>query len=466
MGILNANLKHYYQRRGSWLFMILMIPMSGFMYAVSRDISRFFSVYCVMLFMMGIWASSLQKDIMVKPYSFCLPNHRPVLGKFTFLSSFIFAFLLSLFAFTYDGFTLSSHYMSYIGLLFLGMACFLLATNLVMALRQSGALFGFFGLFTLFPQRGHEVMNTVLYDYPLLPIALGMTSMIYSWFRFGQPALFRKWCGQMHLGVFDSYNKKKALELRKDLLLKNASDKRVKGGGLSKIFWDTFRRKVPLTLIQQIWGYLYLNALRFEIGLTKKVVIIQLVAVLFLGYVANLFVFLIIPMIFLAVLLMNMEMPLYSDQVLTLSRKNKFLSTLTVTILVTLLSVVFLLSCVLITHIVEPIMPDITLSSSAFTYKALDASLVLVVLFGVPVVSVLKMFFKQSVALVLVIFLFQMIALPYFIMRKPQIDESGLLQSIPETDQGVILLLSLMAWALYIWLLKFCSLKRCLMKPA
>ena len=85
MSILTANLKHLYQRRSVWFWYVLllcqtpMILMPSFLAKSDRYLG-----YIIFSLLVGVMAGGLQKDILTKSFSFCLPNHRQIPRTFIF----------------------------------------------------------------------------------------------------------------------------------------------------------------------------------------------------------------------------------------------------------------------------------------------------------------------------------------------------------------------------------------------
>ncbi len=82
MSILIANLKHLYQRRGAWfayLIILCMVPMALFGLKYDRYLG-----FLLISFWTGVFAGNMQKDVLMKPFSFCLPGHRRIPTLFIF----------------------------------------------------------------------------------------------------------------------------------------------------------------------------------------------------------------------------------------------------------------------------------------------------------------------------------------------------------------------------------------------
>ena len=93
MKILIANLKHFYQCRSVWWFYLplclILIPMlllwrniisklSDFGITIELGYLGLFGILALLPFCLGFLTADLQRTVLAKPFSFCMPNHRSV----------------------------------------------------------------------------------------------------------------------------------------------------------------------------------------------------------------------------------------------------------------------------------------------------------------------------------------------------------------------------------------------------
>ena len=82
MSVLTVNLKHLYQRRGLWLFYVLVITFAFAGIAMLFDDTKAgegrFVGLIVLAFVVGLLLSALPIEVMSKPFSYCLPGHRKI----------------------------------------------------------------------------------------------------------------------------------------------------------------------------------------------------------------------------------------------------------------------------------------------------------------------------------------------------------------------------------------------------
>ena len=87
MSILAANLKHLYQRRGVRFWYVLLLCQMPMILMPSK-FDRYLG-YLIVSLLMGVLAGGLQKDILTKPFSFCLPGHRRITRTFIFRIGYV-----------------------------------------------------------------------------------------------------------------------------------------------------------------------------------------------------------------------------------------------------------------------------------------------------------------------------------------------------------------------------------------
>ena len=83
--ILAANMKHLYQRRVAWFWYLLILCQAPVI-LMPPFLARFdrYLGYLIASLLVGILAGGMQKDVLIKPFSFCLPNHRRIPRAFIF----------------------------------------------------------------------------------------------------------------------------------------------------------------------------------------------------------------------------------------------------------------------------------------------------------------------------------------------------------------------------------------------
>ena len=99
MTILQANLKHLYQRKLRLLgplFLIAAAVVLTVEVADGYDNDGILIVCGMIAFMAGCFNAILPIEILTKPFSYCLPGHRTIPAKFLFVTGFVICVLFSL----------------------------------------------------------------------------------------------------------------------------------------------------------------------------------------------------------------------------------------------------------------------------------------------------------------------------------------------------------------------------------
>lgn len=79
MGVLKANLRHLYQHRGLWLYYYLCAWFAYCAAQIGRDNAHLIWMWCMLInFIAGLALGTLQREVLSKPFVYCLPGHRPV----------------------------------------------------------------------------------------------------------------------------------------------------------------------------------------------------------------------------------------------------------------------------------------------------------------------------------------------------------------------------------------------------
>jgi hypothetical protein len=195
MRILQANLKHLYQRRALWwwyLFMLGFMPLMLMPFIIDRYLG-----YLVISFLVGSLLAGLQRDILAKPFSFCLPGHQQISRRFLFWTGAVVNAVLGLVFFAYPGIGLPNVLLvvcaaGFAGLLayFWGMYLDMMEKPAMaavsMPLLVGGAIF-----------KWDRAIQHIIISWPLLMIAAGTLACVWVWKWLGRHALHRRYCGKV-----------------------------------------------------------------------------------------------------------------------------------------------------------------------------------------------------------------------------------------------------------------------------
>jgi hypothetical protein len=268
MSILTANLKFFYQRPALWVgyafISIFSFPLfiPPFSHKPGQP-SFLFHALAVSL-VSGFICTSLWKETLGKPFSFCLPKSRHVPGKVILIAGTVINLLISLlylYGYLYgrQPETFFFALQIFISAFFSGMSLFLISALLVFQAtpNNQGALIFLIIPLLAFPSVTREI-EAVLISHPLSLMLLGMGLGLFTWFRMGQRDLRRRLCLLPSLSLFDSWNQTKQKKFRNLALARKSwpQDER------RREQWENFflaRMKYydVLSVGRNVWGNLY-----------------------------------------------------------------------------------------------------------------------------------------------------------------------------------------------------------------
>ena len=261
MSILAANLKHLYQRRGAWFWYLVILVMIPTMAFINSESGRYLG-YLLTSYLVGFLVGAVQKEILSKPFSFCLPGHTGIPRRFIVwvgvvinaLLGFVFIFHLglgypSVFLVVLAGATAGM----VVHLLCAGLMLFNLEKNILVWFLIPIGLYGYFSKWDL-------IVQEVIVRSPLIATSLGLLSCWLAWNWLGRESLRRKYCGKMVIGMFDAWNKEKMSKFRLAKLAEKEKKKpssMIMSSGVERFFISRISGATTDSLGPYIWGGLY-----------------------------------------------------------------------------------------------------------------------------------------------------------------------------------------------------------------
>jgi hypothetical protein len=221
MRVLLANLKLFYQCRVLWLVYLLvasfLVVSGGFdlrMRSVMGGIGfargayfTWMGLVCAIGLAVGTIAASVQMEVLPRPFSFCLPNHRAVLRRFIFLVGLMVTVVVSL---LWPAKNVSA---SLSPVYFSGVIATAYFIGVSIGLTFRGAVMGFVLLLILFLPMGGSTLDrkastelAVATTSATATIMLGAVSASAVWWWLGRTDLFRRCCGRPWLGLLGLWN--------------------------------------------------------------------------------------------------------------------------------------------------------------------------------------------------------------------------------------------------------------------
>jgi len=456
MSILKANLKHLYQCRGLWFWYVILLCVTpaALMPLWLRDNERFVG-YLVLSFFGALITTSLQKEILSKPFSFCLPGHCKIPRRFFFVIGGVINMLFGLVFLAHTELQFPYVLLVICAGAFMGMIFYLLGVWCILPLRNTIALIGLLPLIILFGGffELYKPLEAMIIYSPVQTIITGLLVCWLTWRWLGQEGLARRYCGQMVIGISDNWNVEKFRRYREaKVVSKTAKSGTAFADRLNRFFMSRMRICGFFTPGQYIWGHVYMVVGR---GLSSSlfsswVVIVPLFVLM--GYfpgredISTANMLFIIP-VFGAV---GMNLLPYSSILLPAGRRYKYYGAITSGFVISALATVLLAAVSILSVQLEPILPDIVLKGHAFGYHAMNIKYCFVTLSLIPISLVVATLFPRGVIVRVIFVMVVMYAWMFFGIF-------GLFPG-PSIIAGAIIL----SWAIFLMVLRHICIRRCL----
>ena len=471
MSVLTANLKHLYQRRGAWfwyLVILFWIPMIySPLFARDARAERYLG-YLLISYFSGLIAGSVQKEILSKPFSFCLPGHNEIPRRFIFWVGVVINGLLGFVFMFYPGLEFPSVLLVVLAGCIAGMIVYLFCAVLTLFASEKNKIgwvlipIAFAGVFL----KWDMIVQEMIVTSPLIVISSGVVFCWFIWRWLGRESLSRKYCGKIAMTLFDGYNKEKVLKYKLARLAekdkKKPSSMRI-SSGVEGFFVSRISRAETGSLHQYIWGSLYKS---FGIMISQgrqewmRFLIVILPVLCFLCYMpgGGKNIIFIMP----GMMVFQMSLWVYSSLSVSGGRRQRFWSALALAVTTGILITVAVVFLAMATHLLERIMPQLTIRGHEFTFNALNIYLSLVPFFMIPVTFTIGLIShkKPMLKIVLVIGLFQIL----FAMSI--IGELTIMNWRVQISFMHIIIMLLCSWTVFVAVLRYISMHCCLVSQS
>ena len=403
MSILTVNLKHLYQRRGLWLFYVIVLLFALTGIAVLFDDTkpgqgRFIGLI-VLAFVVGLLLAVLPIEVMSRPFSYCLPGHRKMVRKFVFCVGIVFNIFGSLLFFVYPSLNVGQLVLMVCLAFLAGLISYLLGAALAFTVRNSVAFIGFLPLVVVTGHFFdlHKVLEQVIIENPLVVISVGVLSSVVMWFWLGDEGRARRYCNVPWICFFDVLNPAKIKKIRRSRMVgKWDKLKKYTSPRMESFFLGRMKRYDYVSAGRYVWGALYAASVVPVLPWNSilSIVIIVILMSFFLGYMgpAATFMFFFMP----AIVVGNIRMPVYSSMLISGGRRERFAGTITaVAVAVVPISVVAVVM-VALSMLFKAIVPELTLREVAFTYRAISTRNLFVPLLIIPFAFIIRLIFYRK----------------------------------------------------------------------
>ena len=376
-----ANLKIYYQRPALyfWYFIILCQVPGFIIHMISHsDMQHQYGTmfHLIMSMLFGMVVGSLQKDIFSRPVTFCLPGHRKISHKLSFVIGALFTLIPVAMMFRGIMFSANNTLLTAAAVWLAGMVAYLLTMWLTyqrdFSNRPSLAggiwLIAFFGI--LFG--GHQKLWLIALESPMFIIIPSLALIGFFWFYFHKESHVRSFCGQQAMTMFTNWNMQKINAYRVSQFAKKAKA-RSRISSLLEEFITGKMKSSSAWKNKAALGSTY-TALDRMITASSAQLLYCVLFFLFLGYLFGMVqtnirgdmerstfmldIFFIMP---LFGALMH-SFPVHSTLHIPANRKHKFYASLSTALCIVIFATVFVGAAVGLANIIAPYMPEISLS--------------------------------------------------------------------------------------------------------
>ncbi|MFC1737728.1 hypothetical protein ACFL1G_01605 [Planctomycetota bacterium] len=467
MSILAANLKHLYQRRSVWLwYVILLCQTPMILLSFYSKIDRYLG-YLIVSLLMGILAGGLQKDILTKPFSFCLPNHRQIPRAFIFWIGGVVNLFLGCVFLGYPGLGFPYVLLVVLAGSFVGMiACFygVYASFQAVPTPAAGIAWPLI-VCTIYFVKWDIVLQSIIIHQPIVMILVCALVCIWVWKLLGRDFLARKYCGKLIMGMLDSWNRTKIEKYKQARADRNMTESKVKFfEKVQDFFLGKMERYEFLSRGRYIWGNIYMVFGKFfgfwniwhVLGFLATIIFL----VLFFGFMGppendkRMIGFLfIVP----ALSICSLDLMSYRTMLFPAGRKDKYYSTLILSAVLTLLAGLLVLVMTGISVFLETMLPEFSFRGGPIlSYYGMDIADFYIYLLFIPVTLSLAVAFPRTkpwLIIILVVVFMQGWIISKMVLKQSLVDLIG-----PVSISGLIALF----WIGFLVVLHYVCMKRSL----
>jgi len=430
MSILTANMKHLYQCLGAWFgYLIILCGVPIALFFTKFD-DRYLG-YLLISFWTGVFAGNMQKDVLTKPFSFCLPGHRRIPKLFIFWIGGVVNLILGCVFLLYPGLSFPYVLMAILAGGFVGMILYFHGVCIpLLKLKTLLGMYLYIGLIvvTIF-FKWDKVVQNIIISWPIPTILAGGLVCVWFWRLLGRDSLARRHCGRLVCGEFDtSLKAQKYQQAQADRKLTAAKAKFFER--LHEFFLRRMNRYEFLGKGRYIWGNFYMvfgrgfGTWRMKHVLASCALISFLV--LFFGFVCKgegvnlLFVI-------LALVVLSLDLLPYGSMLFPAGRAEKYYSTLVLAIIITFLAGVLTLALTGISVLLETLLPEFGSKAEVLSYHGMDIGLFYIFLLVIPIALSCAVAFPRNmiVKIIIVVVFMQGWIISAGVLKQPLIDVIG-----------------------------------------
>lgn len=388
MKILIANLKLFYQCRGLWFWYFIFGSFFVISFMMGRDREPgIYPAYILASLVLGALSAELQRDVLSKPFSYCMPRHRDLPRLLLFGIGGVTNIFYSLIFCRYSGVEFPHILLVFLAAILAGITCFLLGSWLVLMSKSMSPMAWLFPVIWILASRSDHLkyIEHVIVSFPLLLIAVGIASCGLAWKWLGRGSMARKFCGETLVGLADGFDIAKRREVYQKQVAQKASKKdSAISDRLEEFFLTRMMECRPFGGNRYVLGNMRLAIGRLVGPQWMVFPPVLIVMILIFGYMVpgeiNSFFF-ILP----AFGAVSINLIPYRNMLLPCGRAEKYYGAIVLGFAVTLLSILIVMTIALISVPLSNILPDITMRGETFTFDALDVRKSYLCLFPMPI---------------------------------------------------------------------------------
>jgi len=467
MSVLVANLKHFYQRRGLWVFYVGFLGVVGLLTVmVLQDpvagVGHFLG-YLIISLAAGAIVGELQKDVLSTPFSFCLPNHQITMKKLLFFIGAIINGVGTLVFLWYPGLPPQQHILVIFSGFSAGLICYWAALWCVMIVSVPMLCLVPFVAAVAVLTGCHAWLEYVIVSYPICVLGLGVALCGVSWLQLGKVSLARSHCGSLALCSADMWSGfgkwEKDHQARAAEKLPGLKDYRPTW--VETFFLTRINRYGHLGKERYIWGALYTwGAMVLSAGVRPLLAGLFIFLNLFvaLGYLCD------FPIV-VSYLIMGwmagyqIRLPVRSSMLVGGGRNERYYAAVVLSAAVAIFLITISAVVVVWSNLLSLVLPDITLRGRTFVFYAVPASLLCFPLLLMPFGLIVQLMFPRRRYIVgnLVV---GIIAGTVVGMHSSIFPEAP--ASYTTTFYVITISLLICAWVIFLLVLRHVCMKQCL----
>ena len=461
MSILKANLKHLcqdwnFRRTGFIISATSWGVISGFLEAIDGTERGVFSTPFLWMFFFSVIITTFPIKVLTKPFSYCLPGHRNIPRQFLFSVGTVLSILWSLSFLAYPDMNIVETIMTFLAAFSSCTIFFWIGAWFVSKSRDSIYVLTLLPLFMLVDKLfnlGSMIQYSVV-ESSLLMIALGTIVNIMAWRYWSRSDLARWHCAALQAKAFDASIKNVTKARLFEKAKKNHGSTMV-STGVEDLFISRINQSQSGSLQRYVWGSFY-KAFGTVIsqGYMEwlKLLLISLSILCLLCYIPGAQN---IAIIIVGLAGLNVKLEVYSCLLECRGRMQRYYSALALAVVTGALVMVVAITLVIISYLLEPIMPELTINNHQFVFESYDFKVAFVPLLLTPVMLTVHFYRQRGKMMVIGI----LVSIFQFLIAMSVLGDLIIMDVQVQLSSIHIICVLLFNWILFITFLRYTCMK-------